>query len=192
MNICVYGASSNAISDEYFTAGERLGKALAKGGHTLVFGAGAGGMMGACARGAFSEGGQIIGISPEFFNVDGILFENCTELILTDTMRSRKQKMEELADAFVMLPGGLGTFDEFFEILTLKQLGRHNKPMGVLNIKGYFDALTLMLEKAVSEKFMLDECLSLFTVSENAEKLISALERETASHKAAALHKKLY
>lgn len=192
MNICVYGASSNAISEEYITDGERLGKALADGGHTLIFGAGADGMMGACARGAFSKGGKIIGIAPEFFNVDGILFENCTELVLTDTMRTRKQKMEDLADAFVMLPGGLGTFDEFFEILTLKQLGRHNKPIGILNTMGYFDELTAMLSKAVSEKFMLDECLNIFTVSKSADELVSALEQEFASGKSAVLHKKLY
>ena len=99
--------------------------------------------------------------------------------------------MEELADAFVMLPGGLGTFDEFFEILTLKQLGRHNKPIGILNTSGYYDGLMAMLEKAVTEKFMLDECLGLFTVSQCAEELISAMEKALVSGEAAALHKKL-
>lgn len=189
MNICVYGASSNLIRGEYIAAGEKLGYALAEKRHSLIFGGGAGGMMGAVARGAFSCGGAIIGIVPEFFNVDGVIFDGCTELIFTDTMRTRKQKMENMADAFVMLPGGIGTFDEFFEILTLKQLGRHGKPVAVLNTEGYFDELLKMLEKAVKENFMLDRCMELFSLSESPEEIICELERQ--QNKAVEIYKNI-
>ena len=103
----------------------------------------------ACARGAAQAGGEILGIAPSFFNQEGVLFPHCTRLHLTDTMRQRKEQMETLSQGFVMAPGGIGTLEEFFEILTLKQLGRHQKPIAVLNIRGYFDALEELLEGAV-------------------------------------------
>ena len=102
-------------------------------------------MMGAVARGMTEVGGEILGVAPGFFNVDGILYEKCTEFIYTETMRQRKQIMEDRADAFVMTAGGIGTFEEFFEILTLKQLGRHNKPIAILNTNGYYDAMEQIL-----------------------------------------------
>lgn len=181
MNICVYGASSNKIDEKYIAAGERLGELLAENGHTLVFGGGAGGLMGAVARGADRKGGKIIGVAPSFFNVDGILYERCTEFFYTETMRERKAKMEELSDAFIMTPGGIGTFEEFFEILTLKQLGRHQKPIAVLNTGGYFDNLTAQLKTAVEEDFMTERCLSLFSVNETPEETLSALGETTAA-----------
>ena len=109
MNICVYGASSNDIDRSYIEETEYLGREIAKRGHTLVYGAGANGLMGAVARGVYEENGTIIGVTPSFFNVDGILFENVSELITTKTMRERKQIMEDKADAFIVTPGGIGT-----------------------------------------------------------------------------------
>ena len=123
MNICVYGASSNQIDKDFIKAGELLGEEIAKRGHTLIFGAGANGLMGAAARGAASQNGKIIGIAPKFFNADGVLYEKCTELIMTGTMRERKQTMEDMSEAFVMVPGGIGTLEEFFEILKAIFLG---------------------------------------------------------------------
>lgn len=114
MNICVYGAASDEIDKIYTAEAEKLGEKMAKCGHSLVFGGGAGGMMGAAARGIHKNGGNIIGVVPTFFNVDGILFEHCNEMIRTETMRERKQIMEDRADAFIMTPGGIGTFEEFF------------------------------------------------------------------------------
>lgn len=178
MNICVYGASSNKLDKEYIAAGERLGEEIAKKGHTLVFGGGAQGLMGAAARGADAAGGKIIGVAPTFFNVDGILYEHCTEFIYTETMRERKQKMEDLSDAFVMTPGGIGTFEEFFEIFTLKQLGRHKKPIAVLNTNGYFDNLLAQLQTAVKEDFMKENCLKLYSVCSSPDEVIKALETE--------------
>lgn len=176
MNICVYGASSNIIDSAYLAAGEALGRAMAKKGHGLVFGGGASGMMGAVARGMTAENGTILGIAPSFFNVDGILYDKCTEFIYTETMRQRKQIMEERADAFVMTPGGIGTFEEFFEILTLKQLGRHNKPIAVLNTGGYYDNLWRMMQTAVEQNFMKAACLDLCGMFDDVDALVTYLE----------------
>jgi uncharacterized protein (TIGR00730 family) len=110
MNICLYGASSPALDRAYFDAAEEFGRLLAKNGHTLVYGGGAQGVMGAAARGAADAGGKITGIAPNFLNVDGILFDRCTEFILTDTMAERKAAMIAHADAFVMAPGGFFVF----------------------------------------------------------------------------------
>lgn len=176
MNICVYGASSNTISYSYIAAGEEFGKKLADNGHSLIYGGGANGMMGAFARGMKAKNGKIIGVVPSFLNVDGILFDGCTEMIYTDTMRERKQVMEQKADAFLMTPGGIGTFDEFFEILTLKQLGRHKKPIAVFNVNGYFDSIIRMFEKAVNENFVPEKNLSLFFVSDNPQKITDYFE----------------
>lgn len=177
MNICVYGASSNKIDKAHLLAGERLGEEMAKKKHSLVFGGGANGMMGAAARGVKKQGGYIIGIAPTFFNVDGILFDGCNEFIYTETMRERKQKMEDLSDAFIMTSGGIGTFEEFFEVLTLKQLSRHTKPIAVLNINGYFDSLFEMLHRAVHDGFMKEACLSLYGVFETPEEVLEYIEK---------------
>lgn len=176
MNICLYGASSNTIDEKYIKQTEEFGEILAERGHTLVYGAGASGLMGAAARGVQKKGGKIIGVAPSFFNVDGILFEDCTEMIYTETMRERKGIMEQKADAFVMVPGGIGTFDEFFEILTLKQLGRHNKPIAIFNQNGYYDSITALLENAIKEGFMTEKNRELLGVFEKAEELISYFE----------------
>ncbi|MBQ3087850.1 MAG: TIGR00730 family Rossman fold protein [Clostridia bacterium] len=176
MNICIYGASSDAIDPVYLVRCEQLGRTLASRGHGLVFGAGAKGVMGASARGFYAGGGFIKGVAPTFFNVDGVLFEHCTEFVPTETMRERKQIMEDSADAFVIGPGGIGTFEEFFEILTLKQLGRHAKPIAVYNINGYYDAMLAMLQKSADEKFMRELTLDLYRVFDDDDKMIEYLE----------------
>ena len=191
MKICVYGASSNDIDAKYISAGEDFGRAMANAGHGMVFGGGANGMMGAAARGMTSCGGEIIGVVPKFFDVDGMLYDKCTEMIYTDTMRERKQIMEEKSDAFVMLPGGIGTFDEFFEILTLRQVGRHAKAIGVLNVSGYYDDILNMLTKAVSEKFMTQSTIDLFVVSEDPNTLVSMMEQQAENNNKPAIYKKL-
>ena len=191
MKICVYGASSNDIDAKYISAGEDFGRAMANSGHGMVFGGGANGMMGAAARGMTSCGGEIIGVVPKFFDVDGMLYDKCTEMIYTDTMRERKQIMEEKSDAFVMLPGGIGTFDEFFEILTLRQVGRHAKAIGVLNVSGYYDDILNMLTKAVSEKFMTQSTIDLFVVSEDPNTLVSMMEQQAENNNKPEIYKKL-
>ena len=176
MKICVYGASSNAIARHFIEAGEALGRAMAKRGHSLVFGGGASGMMGAAARGMTECGGEIIGVAPKFFDVDGILYSGCTEFIYTETMRERKSIMEEKADAFIMTPGGIGTFEEFYEILTLRQLGRHSKPIAILNVADYYRPLITMQEQAIAKDFMRPECADLCGWFEDVEALLDYLE----------------
>lgn len=191
MNICLYGASSSAIAKAYVNPTEELGAKIAERGHTLIYGGGAAGLMGAAARGAYSRGGEIIGVVPSFLNVDGILFDNCTELIFTETMRERKALMEQKSDAFIMTPGGVGTFDEFFEILTLKQLGRHSKPIAVFNINGYFDSLIAQLENAVHKQFMNPEIFELFISTDRADRLLDYLENSVCSPTEARIFKNL-
>ena len=161
MKLCLYGASSNLINKKYIEATEKLGEELAKRGHTLVFGGGANGLMGAAARGVTKVGGEIIGISPKFFDVDGVLYDKCTEFIYTETMQERKHLLVTKSDGFIVMPGGPGTFDELFETLSLRQLGIHNKPIAVFNIDGYFDPLGQMLKNAYDGNFMTKEILEL-------------------------------
>jgi len=182
MKICIYGASGNRLEAKYFEDAELLGSLMAKNGHGLVFGGGAGGLMGACARGAAKHGGEIIGIAPRFFDVDDILFKDCSRFIYTDTMRERKQAMEDESDAFIILPGGIGTFEEFFEMLTLKQLGRHSKPMVMLNTLGYYNDMYHMLENAAEKGFMSKNCLKLFGFVSSPEAALShVLTAETVT-----------
>ncbi|MCQ2386415.1 MAG: TIGR00730 family Rossman fold protein [Clostridia bacterium] len=176
MNICVYGASSNAIDPKYLDAVEKLGAKMAQRGHGLVFGGGNSGVMGASARGMFSQNGKIIGIAPTFFQVDGVLYPHCTEFYPTETMRERKKLLEEKSDAFISAPGGIGTFDEFFEILTLKQLARHNKPIAMFNVAGYYDPMLKMLQHTAKEEFMNESSFELFRVFSDADKMLTYIE----------------
>lgn len=175
MRICIYGASSCIIDGSYIKETEKLAEVLAKNGGSLVFGSGANGLMGAAARGFYSENAEIIGVVPSFFNVDGILYEHCTRIIRTETMRERKQIMEDLSDAFIAVPGGIGTFEEFFEMLTLKQLARHTKPMILYNINGYYDTMIDMLNESVDKKFTNKESMGLFTVLNTPEEAVDYL-----------------
>ncbi|MBR4910777.1 MAG: TIGR00730 family Rossman fold protein [Clostridia bacterium] len=176
MNICVYGSANEEIDISFRKAGERLGKAMADAGHALIFGGGASGMMGAVARGVRSGGGKIIGISPEFFNVDGTLFEDCTEMIYTVDMRSRKEKLEDMADAFIVTPGGIGTMDEFFETMSLKQLRIIKKPLVIFNVNGFYDNLVSLLDNSTKLKFLGENDTKLFYVSDDENMIIEYLE----------------
>ncbi|MCI8524832.1 MAG: TIGR00730 family Rossman fold protein [Oscillospiraceae bacterium] len=176
MNICMYGAASDAVDKAYLDAAYRLGQALARRGHGLVFGGGDTGLMGAAARGVSEGGGYLLGVAPAFFQKPGVLYQHCTEFCYTDTMRARKQLMEDRSDAFIMAPGGIGTFEEFFEILTLKQLGRHEKPIAVLNTRGYYAPLLAMLQSAADQGFLAAENLSLCAVHSEPEALLDWLE----------------
>ena len=176
MNICLFGASSEDINEIYFKEVTDLGKMIATHGHGMVFGGGATGLMGAAVRGLTECGGKSLGIAPRFFDKPGVLFANCTEFIFTDTMRERKQLMEDNSDAFIIVPGGIGTFEEFFEILTLKQLGRHNKPIAIFNINHYYDDIESIIKKASDEGFLKDEHLDIFKISDNAEELLDYIE----------------
>lgn len=176
MKICVYGASSSTIDKSFIDAGEALGRAIAERGHAVVYGGGAEGMMGAAARGAKEKNGEIVGIAPSFFKVDGSLFDGCTEFIYTDNMRQRKELLETRSDAFIVTPGGAGTYDEFFEIFTLRQLSRHTKAIAILNINGYFNPLIELLDNAIEKNFMTEANRELYFVSESIEETLDYIE----------------
>lgn len=176
MRICVYGAASDEIDRSYLDAGEKLGREMSRRSHSLIFGGGAKGMMGAVARGMSENNGYLKGIVPHFFNVDGALYEKCNEMIKTQTMRERKKLMEESSDAFIVTPGGIGTFEEFFEILTLRSLDRHKKPIAILNTNGYYNDLLSFLKNGVEQKFLREGNLELFYVSDDISALLDYLE----------------
>ena len=176
MRICVYGSSSTELNEKIISTTEELGRLIAEAGHGVVYGGGAQGVMGAAARGARSAGGELIGVAPDFFDVDGVLFQDCTDFIFTKTMRERKQIMEDLSDAFIVCPGGVGTFEEFFEILTLKQLSRHNKAMVMLDVDGYYKPMMQMFKCSIENGFIKPACLSLFYVTDDPAKAIEYIE----------------
>ena len=180
MKICVFGASSRDLEQGYFDEAFALGAELARRGHTIVFGGGASGLMGATARGAKSQGGRLIGIAPKFFDEPDILDKDCDEMIFTETMSERKKAMEDMSEAFITLPGGIGTFEEFFEALTLKQLGRHAKAMAVLNTLGYYDALEAMVQRAVDERFLTADGKDLYAMFTDVDELVSYVENYRA------------
>lgn len=182
MRICLFGASSQQASLPYYDAVRQLGRGLARRKIGLVFGGGATGLMGAACGGAAEENGEIIGVAPRFFDQEGVLFQHCSRLIFTDTMRQRKQQMEDLSDGFIIVPGGIGTLEEFFEILTLRQLGRHQKPIAVLNLGGYYDSLLALLDHVAAEGFTDKEALAAVSVFENAGDLLDYMEQTAYSH----------
>ena len=168
MKICIFGAASAHIDDIYIKAVEELGEELAKRGHSLVFGAGATGLMGAAARGFKRGGGYIHGVIPEFFREESIelIYDSCDKITYTKTMSERKFIMENEAEAFIIVPGGIGTFEEYFEVLTLKQLGRHDKALALYNLEGYYDELEnfmLTVKKRILMSFACSEMYSYFT-----------------------------
>lgn len=178
MRICVYGAASPTIDPEYMELVEQMGKEMVSRGHSLVFGGGGNGLMGAAARGVRSAGGHILGVIPKFFDEENVeaIYDFCDELIQPNTMRERKQIMEDNADAFIVVPGGIGTFEEFFEILTLKQLCRHNKPIAIYNLKGYYDDINHAMEQAMKKNFIRDNCKELYFTTDNLSELFAYIE----------------
>lgn len=180
MEICVFGAASKTIDEKYIIAVEELGEYLAKRGHNLVFGSGSTGAMGAAARGFRKGGGKTHGVVPTFFKEDlnDFVDWNCDKMTYTETMRERKAVMEDEADCFIITPGGSGTFEEFFEVLTLKQLGRHRKPIAIFNVDGYYDAMNDMIEKSIETEFIKPNCRSLYRFVTDFDELSKYLEND--------------
>ncbi len=178
MKICIFGAASAHIDTVYIKAVEELSEKLAKRGHTLVFGAGGTGLMGAAARGFKRGGGFVHGVIPEFFREEKVelIYEDCDKITYTETMAERKFIMEDEADAFIITPGGIGTFEEFFEVLTLKQLGRHNKAMVIYNIEDYYDDLEKFMDAVRERKFITFKCSEMYSTFKTAEEIIGYIE----------------
>lgn len=179
MKICVFGASSDIIEDKYIKAAYDLGSKMAQNNIGLVFGGGSTGVMGASARGVYDNGGYILGVAPHFMKQYNVLYKNCTEFMHTKTMAERKTFMEDNADAFIIAPGGIGTFEEFFEVYTLKQLGRHKKAIVIFNAYGFYDDMINMLKKTVEESFLKNESLDLIEVFSEIDPMLDYIKNYT-------------
>ena len=178
MKICVFGAASDKIDKKYIDDCYGLAKTLALRGHNLVFGAGGEGLMGAAARGFKDNGATVHGVIPKFFEESGYeaIFKGCDTLTRTETMAERKKIMEDEADAFIITPGGIGTFEEFFEVLTLKQLGRHKKAIAIYNSYGYFTELEKFIDGIIETKFVNKECKQLYKLVDTQRGVIDYIE----------------
>lgn len=175
-SIAVYCGSSSGASEVYLKTADALGRELAKREITLVYGGSSVGLMGAVADAALSEGGSAIGVLPEFLQRREIGHKSLNELMIVETMHERKAKMAELADGFIVLPGGPGTMEEFFEIFTWARLNLHRKPIGLLNAGGYYDSLVDFLRHMAKERFMEESGLSLAVVEEDPAALLDRLQ----------------
>jgi uncharacterized protein (TIGR00730 family) len=174
-NICIYCGSSVGINPEYAAVAKTLGRALVHHGVGLVYGGGRVGLMGIVADAVLERGGKVIGVIPEPLATREIAHEGLTELHVVANMHERKALMAERSSAFLTLPGGIGTFEEFFETLSWAALGLHQKPMGVLNVAHYFDPLLALLDHAVAERFVRPEHLKLLLVATDPEAVVSDL-----------------
>lgn len=175
--VCVYCGSSDKMSEVYLNSARRMGAAIARRGLVLAYGAGCTGMMGAVADGALGVGGEVVGVIPEMFATGTLMHTGLTRLEIVASMHARKQRLVDISDAFIALPGGYGTFEELFEILTWAQIGLHNKPVGLLNDQQYFDPLISAIEHAREEGFMYAEHRSLFVCDEQPDGLLDRLEQ---------------
>ena len=173
--VCVFCGSSGGNDTGYLAAAKSVGQLLARRGITLVFGGGRVGMMGAVAEAALTNGGKVIGVIPAGLVRKEQPRDDLTELHITQTMHERKQMMAELADGFIALPGGFGTFEEFCEVITWAQLGIHTKPCGLLNVAGYYDPLVALFDRAVSDGFIKAENRGIVVTESDPEALIHRL-----------------
>jgi len=172
---------SNFGTDEIFEKQAfRLGEILAQRHIGLVYGGANVGLMNAVAEGSLSKGGEVTGVLPVFIKNKGIAHKNLTELILVNTMHERKTRMDELSDGVIALPGGFGTLEEFFETLTWGQLGLHRKPVGLLNINGFYDSLNILAQTMVEKGFLKEANRKMLLISDDIEKLIDQMENYIA------------
>ena len=174
--ICVYCGSSEKMDGAYLQAAREMGVAIARRGFSLAYGAGCTGMMGAVANGALEAGGEVIGVIPKMFNTPVLMHTGLSRLEIVDSMHTRKQRLVDISDAFIALPGGYGTFEELFEVLTWAQIGLHSKPMGILNTRHYYDLLLSAIEKARTDGFIYAEHSALLVCAEQAEDLLDKLD----------------
>jgi len=175
-SIAVYCGSSKGNNPLFIETAQQVGKTLAKRNIELIYGAGNVGLMGEIADSALAAGGKVCGIIPQFLKDWEVCHEGLTELIVTETMHERKQIMVDRSDAFIALPGGFGTLDELFEILTWGQLRLHAKPIGILNIGGYYDHLLAHIQNIADAKFMQPANLGLVIADDNLENLLAKME----------------
>ena len=176
--IAVYSSSSQVIDRSYFQAARELCLEMVRRGWSMVYGAGQLGLMGECARTIRQAQGdaKIYGVIPDALNVPGVVYEHCDELTVTRTMGERKRLMEEKADAFIALPGGFGTLEEILEVITLKQLGYHEKPIVLLNAGGFYEKLIGQFDCSIEQGFARQDCRELYFVAENGAQALDYIE----------------
>jgi uncharacterized protein (TIGR00730 family) len=174
--ICAYAGSSDRMHPGYLEAARQMGRAIAERGISLAYGAGSTGLMGALADGALEAQGEVLGVIPEMFNTPQLMHNRLTRLEVVKTMHQRKARLAEISDAFIALPGGYGTFEELFEILTWAQIGLHRKPIGLLNARNYFDPLLTLIDHARREGFIYEEHRQFISANEDPALLLEALE----------------
>jgi len=174
--VCVFCGANPGANPGYRATAESLGLALARSDRRLVYGGGNVGLMGALADATLAAGGEAVGVIPQHLVDREVAHAGLTTLHVVHSMHERKARMAELSDAFVMLPGGVGTLEEFFEVWTWGQLGLHRKPYGVLNAAGYFDPLLAFLDRAVTERFLHQEHRDFVVVDDDPARLLARLE----------------
>lgn len=179
-NITVFCGSSFGSNDIYKEQASLLGRTLAQQDIQLVYGGADVGLMGAVADGALQEGGKVIGVLPYFLQSKEIAHKNLTELILVESMHERKTKMNELCDGVIVLPGGYGTLEEFFEMITWAQLGLHQKPIAVLNIDGFYDDLIKLVQTMVDKGFLKQVNRDMLLMSDNIDELLEKMRNYQA------------
>ena len=174
-SICVYCGSRPGNSPEFTTIAKQVGTWIGTNGGQLIYGGGRNGLMGTVADATLAAGGRVIGVIPKALVDKEQAHRGCTELHIVDTMHERKRLMAERADAFLALPGGIGTLEEFFEVWTWRQLGYHDKPIGLLNMNGYYNSLITFLQSSVSSGFMSESLMQLISVDAQAKPLLERL-----------------
>ena len=175
-SIAVFCASSDGIDSEIIETSKKLGSFLAKNDIRLIYGGSKRGLMGHVAAGVQENGGKVTGVIPEFLKIKEVVHTNLDELITTQDMHERKLTMHRLSEGFITLPGGFGTFEELFEIITWAQLGLHQKPIGLLNINGFYDDLIGMLRKMVDKGLLKKENFDLLIIAEPIEDLYEKMK----------------
>ena len=174
-SVCVYCGSRPGIDPQFALAAAAVGQWIGQRGGQLVYGGGRNGLMGVLADATLAAGGRVVGIIPKALVEREWAHDGCTELQVVDTMHERKRKMAERADAFLALPGGIGTFEEFFEVWTWRQLGYHDKPVGLLNVAGYYDGLLEFARSSMAQGFMSDAQMDLIRTADDHEALLRDL-----------------
>lgn len=175
-SICVYCGSNTGAAPEYRAAAVAMGEALARRGITLVYGGGQVGLMGILADSCIDAGGQVIGVIPDFLHQKEIAHPRVPDMRIVNSMHERKLMMAEESDAFIAMPGGLGTLEELFEVWTWSQLGRHEKPVGVLNVNGYYDQLLGFLDHVRGEGFVEEKHRAMLKCGETPDAVVDALQ----------------
>ena len=178
LSICVYCGSRPGAQVQYVESAQRLGRLIGERGWRLVYGGGKVGLMGTVADAVLAAGGEVVGIIPETLMRREVGHRGLTELHVVQTMHQRKQMMAERADAFVALPGGIGTLEELFEVWTWRQLGYHDQPIGLLNAQGYYDKLLAFMAHTVEEDFLTTQQMSSIDVDTDEERLLQTLQRK--------------